>query len=109
MTDNAVRTAADAMQWVDLLLAVAILALSVWSLWRWRKMWPFLIGLITLAAHGVAFHVATLAGLVGSPWVNLWSATLRAHIYLFLLGTLAAFVAIALSPAMPDWDDWDNE
>ena len=98
MTDTAIRHVADMMQWVDLLLALAILALALATLVKWRRARPLLFGLITLSAHGVAFHAATLANLVGSPLVNLWSATLRAHVYGVILATLMAFVAVAFSP-----------
>ena len=40
-----------------------------------------------------------------SPWVNLWSATLRAHIYAFLLASLVALVAVALSPGWQNYYD----
>ena len=95
MSDAAIRLAADIMQWVDLALAGSILLLV---LRRWRQARALLIGLITVAAHGVVFHAATLANLVSSPEVNLWSATLRAHIYAFLLATLIVLVAVAMSP-----------
>lgn len=99
MTDSTIRAAADIMQVADLLLATCILLLAVWSLQRWKQARALLVGLVTVAGHGVVFHAATLAGLVMSPWVNLWSATLRAHMYAFLLASLAALVAVALSPA----------
>lgn len=102
MSDEAIRAAADAMQWVDLLLAVAILAVSLWAWRRWRQARRLLAGLVTVALHGIAFHAATLAGLVPSPQVNLWSATLRAHIYAFLLATVIVLVVVALSPG---WND----
>ena len=108
MTDNAVRAAADAMQWVDLLLAVAILALSVWALRRWRRARPLLVGLITVSIHGVVFHVATLLNVVPAPWTSLWSASLRAHVYLFILGTLMAFVAVAIAPGF-HVDGWGED
>lgn len=98
MSDAAIRAAADIMQWVDLALAGSILLLSLLALWRWRQARALLIGLITVAAHGVVFHAATMANLVSSPEVNLWSATLRAHIYAFLLATLIVLVAVAMSP-----------
>jgi hypothetical protein len=98
MTDSTVRAAADMMQVVDLILAAAILFLSVWALRRWRQARALLVGLVTVAAHGVVFHAATLAGAVMSPWVNLWSATLRAHIEALLLatGNLALVVGAAI-------------
>ena len=105
ISDATVRAAADAMQWIDLLLAVAILLLSLWALVRWRRGRPVLFGLITVGALGTAFHVATLLELVRSPWVNLWSATLRAHIYAFLLASLVALVAVALSPGWQNYYD----
>jgi hypothetical protein len=103
MTDSTVRAAADMMQVVDLILAAAILFLAVWALRRWRQARALLVGLVTVAAHGVVFHAATLAGAVMSPWVNLWSATLRAHIYAFLLASLGALVAVALSPGWHEY------
>ena len=105
MTDSTVRAAADMMQVVDLLLAPSTLILAAWPLRRWRQARALLVGLVTVAAHGVVFHAATLAGAVLSPWVNLWSATLRAHIYAFLLASLVALVAVALSPGWQNYYD----
>lgn len=105
MTDSTVRAAADMMQVVDLLLATSILILAAWALRRWRQARALLLGLVTVAVHGVVFHAATLAGVVVSPWVNLWSATLRAHIYAFLLASLVALVAVALSPGWQNYYD----
>ena len=102
MNNDTIRAAADAMQWVDLLLAVAILVVSLWAWRRWRQARLLLAGLVTVAIHGIAFHVATLAGMVPSPQVSLWSATLRVHIYAFLLATVIVLVVVALSPG---WDD----
>lgn len=109
MTDATVRAAADAMQWIDLLLAVSILLLSLWALLRWRHARPVLFGLITVGALGTAFHVATLLELVRSPWVNLWSATLRAYIYLFILATFVVFVVVSISPELPPNEGGDDD
>ena len=102
MSNEAIRAAADAMQWVDLLLALAILIVSLWAWHRWRQARALLVGLVTVAIHGLVFHVATMLDLVPSPEVSLWSATLRAHIYAFLLATVIVLVAVALSPG---WND----
>ena len=105
MTDATVRAAADAMQWIELLLAVAILLLSLWALVRWRRGRPVLFGLITVGLLGTAFHVATLLDIIRTPWVNLWSATLRAYIYLFILATFAAIMLVSISPEWPPGED----
>jgi hypothetical protein len=109
MTDATVRAAADAMQWIDLLLAVAILLLSLWALVRWRRGRPVLFGLITVGLLGTAFHVATLLDIIRTPWVNLWSATLRAYIYLFILATFAVIILVSISPEWPPDEDDDND
>jgi len=109
VTDATVRAAADAMQWIDLLLAVSILLLSLWALLRWRHARPVLFGLITVGALGTAFHVATLLELVRSPWVNLWSATLRAYIYLFILATFVVIILVSISPEWPSDEDDDDD
>ena len=103
MSNEAIRAAADAMQWVDLLLALAILVVSLWAWRRWRQARVLLAGLVTVAIHGSVFHVATMLDLVPSPQTSLWSATLRAHIYAFLLATVIVLIAVALSPG------WDND
>lgn len=109
MTDATVRAAADAMQWIDLLLAVSILLLSLWALLRWRHARPVLFGLITVGALGTAFHVATLLDIIRSPWVNLWSATLRAYIYLFILATFVVIILVSISPEWPSDEDDDDD
>ena len=101
MNPNAVRFAADWMQRLDLLLALLLLVVVLWVWRRWKKARALLIGLITVAIHGVTFHTATLFELVPSPEVNLWSALLRAHMYTFLLATLLVFIVVALGP---EWD-----
>lgn len=98
MSDATVRAVADAMQWADLGLALVILGLALWVLWRWRRSWALLVGLVLVMVHGVAFHVATLTNAVPAPWTSLWSASLRAHIYLFILASLWAGIAAARSP-----------
>lgn len=108
MSDSAVRAAADAMQWVALLLAVAILLLAVVTLRRWKNARPVLFGLLTVGALGTVFHVVTLLELVRSPWVNLWSASLRAYIYLFILATFGVFVVVSISPELPP-DEGDDD
>ena len=109
MTDATVRAAADAMQWIDLLLAVAILLLSLWTLRRWRRARPVLFGLITVGTLGTTFHVLTLLDIIRSPWVNLWSATLRSYIYLFILATFIVFVVVSISPELPSSEGSDDD
>ena len=100
MTDAAVRLATDWMQVVDLLLAASILGTALWAMRRWRQARSLLWGLVTVAVHGVVFHTLTLLNAVPSPWVSLWSSTLRAHIYAFLLATLVTLILVALSPGL---------
>ena len=108
MSDSAVRAAADAMQWIELLLAGAILLLAVVMLRRWRNARPVLFGLVTVGLLGTAFHAATLLELIRSPWVNLWSASLRAYIYLFILATFFVFVVVSISPELPPEEGGDD-
>lgn len=102
MSDAAVRQAADWMQVVDLILAVSILIAALAALVRWRRAKRLLAGVITVAIHGIVFHTLTLLDAVPTPWVNLWSATLRAHIYAFLLATLLALIGVALFPVLEE-------
>ena len=57
---NTVRAAADAVQWADVIAAVAILILSLEAGRRWRGWRPYLAGPISWAAHSVAFYLAVL-------------------------------------------------
>lgn len=101
--DNPVRVVTDWLQIVNLLMAGAILLLSLTAGQRWKTARPYLLGPITFAAHSIVFYLAALGGWLpqGSTWVSLWSALLRMHSYAFILGTLAAFYLVALSP---QWD-----
>lgn len=105
MDSAAVRLATDWMQVVDLVLAAALLVAAVWAMWRWRQARALLWGLVSVAVLGAAFHVATLINLIPSPWVNLFSATLRAYLYAFLLATLVTLILVALSPGLDDDDE----
>ena len=105
---NTVRAAADAVQWADVIAAVAILILSLEAGRRWPQARPFLFGPVTYAAHGVVFHVATLMNLVPAPWTSLWSATLRMHSYAAFGGFLAAPFLIAVSPSWLDFEASDE-
>jgi len=105
MTDAAVRLATDWMQIVDLVLAVSLLVVSLWAMRRWRQARALLWGLVTVAVHGVVFHTLTLLNAVPSPWVSLWSSTLRAHIYAFLLATLVTLILVAVSPGLDSHDE----
>ena len=75
ISDSTVRAAADMMQVVDLLLSTSILILAAWALRRWRQARALLLGLVTVAVHGVLFHAATLAGAVNVQFVATFGAT----------------------------------
>ena len=98
MTPDTVRAAADGLQVVNLMLALVMLSVALDAGRRWRAARPYLFGPVTFAAHSIIFYAAVLADVVPSPWTSLWSAALRLHSYLFILGTLVAFYAVARSP-----------
>lgn len=110
MTPEAGRAVADAIQVINLILALAILVVALDAGRRWREARPYLAGPVSFAMHSLVFYVAALADAVVAPWSSLWSAALRLHGYLFLLGTLLAFYIVALAPAMePDEGDDDGQ
>jgi len=84
---------------------VSLLVVSLWAMRRWRQARALLWGLVTVAVHGVVFHTLTLLNAVPSPWVSLWSSTLRAHIYAFLLATLVTLILVAVSPGLDSHDE----
>lgn len=94
-TVDEVRAATAAVQWVVMVLFVVSLVVTLWIGYRRPFMRPYLFLPLTLCVHGVLFYSFVLAGLVGSPWGNLWSALLRLHTTTALFGTLAA-VTVAL-------------
>ncbi len=110
MTPEAGRAVADAIQVINLILALAILVIAIDAGRRWRAARPYLAGPVSFAVHSLVFYVAALADVVVAPWSSLWSAALRLHGYLFLLGTLLAFYVVALAPAMePEPDEGDDD
>ncbi len=100
MTDAAVRQATDWMQVVDLILAASIFVTALWAMRRWRQARALLWGLVSVAVLSMTFHTATLMHAIPAPWVNLYSASLRAYIYAFLLATLITLIVVALSPGL---------
>ena len=98
---DVVRRAADAVQWVNLALAVGILAVSLEFGRRWAWARPYLLGPVSIGAHSVAFYLVALLARMPGPVASLWSAVLRLHIYLVIAALLAAAFAVALSPAPP--------
>lgn len=90
-----VRSVIAVIQWIVLACSVGILAMCLGLGYTVRSARPYLILPGTLAVHSIVFYAFALAGVLGSPWGNLWSAVLRLHSYIMILGTLVV-VALAL-------------
>lgn len=101
-TADTVRRAADVVQWVNLIAAALILAVSLEFGRRWPKARPYLAGPVSLSVHSVVFYAFALASRLPGPVASLWSALLRLHIYLVILAVLVAAFAVMLSPTPPD-------
>jgi hypothetical protein len=91
----AIRAVTDVIQWLNLLCAVAILALCIGIGWKWRGVRAYLWLPLTFGLHGTVFYALALANAIPPPWGTLWSAVLRFHGFVVVLGVLAV-VAIAL-------------
>ena len=105
MSDTAVRAAADALQVINLILAVCLLALSLEAARRWKAARWYAVGPGTFAVHSILFYAAILLEVVPAPWTSLWSAALRLHSYVFVLATIAVLFIVALSP---EWNDYES-
>lgn len=84
-----VRGVAAAIQWIVLFCSLATLALCVVMGYNWKRTRPYLILPVTLALHSILFYAFALSDALSSPWGNLWSAVLRLHSYLVILGVMA--------------------
>lgn len=104
MSNEAVRAAADALQVINLILAVCLLVLSLEAARRWKAARWYAVGPGTFAVHSMVFYIAVLLSLVPAPWSSLWSAALRLHSYVFILATLVILFVVALSPEYHDDD-----
>lgn len=99
MSDETVRAAADAVQWLNLAVSVVVLALLLLAMWRWRRGWRLIVLPLTYMALSTAFYVAVLLHVIPSPWISLYSAALR--LYSYVLAVVIAG-AVALSALTED-------
>lgn len=102
-TADIVRHAGDVVQWGNLILALAILAVALEMGRRWHGARPYLLGPITWAAHSVVFYLVVLLHGLPGPVTSLWSALLRLHGYGMLLALLLAVFAVTVSPV--PWEE----
>lgn len=84
-----VRGVAAAIQWIVLFCSLATLALCVVMGHNWKQTRPYLILPTTLAVHSIVFYAFALSDVLVAPWGNLWSAILRLHSYVMILGVMA--------------------
>lgn len=90
------RSVADAVQVLNLILSIGALVLLLWSLWRWPKLWRVVVLPLSYAVLSVGFYVATLLNALPGPWASLLSAMLRLYSYVLMgaIGGVAIYVAI---------------
>lgn len=105
---NTVRHAADAVQWLNLAIVVAILALGLEIGRRWPAARPYVLGPVTIAAHSAVFYVVILLWPLPGPVTSFWSALLRLHMYLIILSLLVAVLIVGLSPVPPGISGYDD-
>lgn len=99
---DTIRHAADVVQWVNLAVALLILAASLEFGRRWPKARSYLAGPVSWGAHSVVFYAFALSGSLNGPTASLWSAVRVLHVGLLLLALLVAAFAVMLSPTPPD-------
>ena len=102
MSNEAGRAVADAVQWINLLVVLAILALSLDAGRRWPRVRAYLVGPVTYSVHSIIFYIVALMNIVITPWTSLWSALLRLHGYTFILATMIVFYIVAVAPYWPE-------
>ena len=105
---NTIRHAADAVQWLNLAIVVAILALGLEIGRRWPAARPYVLGPVTIAAHSAVFYVVILLWPLPGPVTSFWSALLRLHMYLIILSLLVAVLIVGLSPVPPGVGGYDD-
>ena len=105
---NTIRHAADVVQWFDLAVVVAILAVALDIGRRWPTARPYVLGPVTIAAHGVVFYIVILLWPLPGPVTSFWSALLRLHMYLIILSLLVAVLIVGLSPVPPGVGGYDD-
>lgn len=92
---DVVRSVADAVQWLNLGVSVAVLLALLRALARRPRQWRLLVLPLSYAAASTAFYVAALMDLLPGPWASLFSATLRlySHILAIVVGGVVALAA----------------
>lgn len=106
---DTIRHAADAVQWLDLAIVVAILALGLEIGRRWPTARPYVLGPVTIAAHSAVFYAVVLLHPLPGPVTSFWSALLRLHTYLIILALLVAMLVVGLSPTPPGADGYGGD
>ena len=82
---DTIRRAADAVQWLNLAVSVAVLLALLCALARWPRNWRLVALPLSYMALSVAFYVAVLMDAVPSPWTSLFSSALRLYSYILAI------------------------
>lgn len=92
MDTATIRGIVDGVQWAIILTAILILAATIEMGRQWKDMRPYFVLPVSLAVFSVVFYAFAFADVLTSPWVNLWSASLRLYSYVMVLGVLVAVI-----------------
>lgn len=104
---DTIRRAADAVQWLDLAVSVAVLLALLCALARWPRNWRLVALPLSYMALSVAFYVAVLMDAVPSPWTSLFSSALR--LYSYILAIVIGGMVVLGAVGAEDEDDWEPE
>lgn len=102
MNPTTIRNAADAVQWLNLAVSVAVLLALLCALARWPRNWRLVALPLSYMALSVAFYVAVLMDAVPSPWTSLFSSALRLYSYILAIVIGGAVVLSAATEASGD-------
>ncbi len=106
MNPTTIRNAADAVQWLNLAVSVAVLLALLCALARWPRNWRLVALPLSYMALSVAFYVAVLMDAVPSPWTSLFSSALRLYSYILAI-VIGGMVVLGAVDA--EDDDWEPE
>ena len=70
---------------------MSLMLLFIAFRFRTKTAIAYTIGLLTYTLHSTVFYALAAVDLIPSQLGNLWSALLRMHISIYLLGTLTVF------------------
>lgn len=107
MNPTTIRNAADAVQWLNLAVSVAVLLALLCALARWPRNWRLVALPLSYMALSVAFYVAVLMDAVPSPWTSLFSSALR--LYSYILAIVIGGMVVLGAVGAEDEDDWEPE